>query len=352
MKNRLWILPLLAVAVWVGCASMQRMPHYNPDKAHHTPEGFLNNYIGPRRQHTLDLLKWMWQRDWDRSQDIEFTLAENDPAFLQANRREPTLTWIGHAAFLLQYAGVNILTDPHLTERASPLPFGEPKRWVAPGLDFDELPHIEVVIISHNHYDSLDVETVKRLAAQDGGPPLFLVPLGLRSWFANLGIQTVSELDWWQSVKVRGLIFHAVPVQHFSARTPFDRNQTLWAGWVMEAPDFRFFFMGDSGYSKDFADIGERFGSFDLAALAIGAYEPRWFMSMAHVDPEQAVQIFQDINARYAVGMHWGTFKLTDEPMDEPPRRMAAARDAAGIAPERFFVMQHGQTRRLDFLAR
>lgn len=325
---------------------MQKMPHYNPDKPHHTPRGFVNNYTRIR-QRTPELFKWLLQRDWDRSRDVEFPLAGNDPAYLKANRSEPTLTWIGHASFLMQYRGVNILTDPHLTERASPLPFGEPRRWVVPGLDFDDLPHIEVVVISHNHYDHLDVQTVTRLAAQEGGAPLFLVPLGLKAWFVGLDIHNVVELDWWDSHELGDFTWHAVPVQHFSARTAFDRNRTLWAGWVMEAPGFRFFFMGDSGYSRDFRDIGERFGSFDLAALAIGAYEPRWFMSVAHVNPEESVRVFQDINARYAVGMHWGTFKLTDEPMDEPPRRLAKAREAAGIAAERFFVMQHGETRAL-----
>lgn len=351
MKRGIFLLLLIGVASWSACSILKPMPHYNPDKPHHTPRGFVNNYT-PVRQRTGGLLKWLSQRDWDRTKNVEFPMAENDPAWIKANHSEATLTWIGHSTFLLQYQGINILTDPHLTERASPMPFGEPSRWAPPGLDFHELPKIDVVIISHNHYDHLDLETVKRLSKQPGGSPLFLVPLGLKAWFAKQDIDNVIERDWWESHKVGEFEYHAVPVQHFSARTAFDRNKTLWAGWVLDAPGFRFFFMGDSGYSKDFADIGERFGSFDLAAIAIGAYDPRWFMSVAHVDPEEAVQVYQDLKARYAVGMHWGTFKLTDEPMDEPPKRLATARKAAGISDEQFFVMQHGEMRKLDFLSR
>lgn len=350
---RLRILLVLLV-LGSGCSAysfFKPMKHYDPTKPHHTPRGFVNNYER-MRQRGSGLLKWFVQRDWDRSRNVDFPLAENDPDWIRANRSEPTLTWIGHSTFLLQYRGVNILTDPHLTERASPLPFGEPARWVPPGLDFHELPKIDVVVISHNHYDHLDLETVKRLSKQAGGSPLFLVPLGLKAWFAKQGIDNVIERDWWASHRVGEFEYHAVPVQHFSARTAFDRNKTLWAGWVLEAPNFRFFFMGDSGYSRDFADIGQRFGSFDLAAIAIGAYDPRWFMAVAHVDPEEAVQVYQDLRARYAVGMHWGTFKLTDEPMDEPPKRLAAARKAAGLTDEQFFVMQHGEMRQLDFLFR
>lgn len=349
MTFRVLLSVFVLVIAFIAYSYFKTMPHYNPDKPHHTPTGFVNNYTG-KRQRGLSLLKWLKERDWDREHNIDFPLADNDPVYLKANRTDPTLTWIGHSTFLLQYQRVNILTDPHLTERASPMSFGEPERWAPPGLDFDELPHIDVVIISHNHYDHLDLETVKRLANQPGGAPLYMVPLGLETWFANIGIHNVVERDWWESHKEGEFEYHAVPVQHFSARGLLDRNKTLWAGWVLEAPGFRFFFMGDSGYSKDFADIGERFGSFDLAALAIGAYDPRWFMRIAHVDPEESVQVFQDLNARYGVGMHWGTFKLTDEPMDEPPKRLAAARKVAGIADERFFVMQHGETRKLDYI--
>jgi L-ascorbate metabolism protein UlaG (beta-lactamase superfamily) len=168
--------------------------------------------------------------------------------------------------------------------------------------------------------------------------------------FKAQGIENVTELDWWESADHMGLKFTLAPVQHWSSRTPWDRNKTLWGAWVVEHPHLRFFFGGDFGYSPDLADIGKRFGTIDLAALPIGAYEPRWFMSVMHANPDEAVRARQDLHARYAVAMHWGTFRLTDELLDEPPRKLADALAKSGVAPEQFFLMKHGETRKLDFL--
>ena len=333
-------------------AACRSNPHYNPAKSHHTESGFRNNYPQPPRE---SFWKWQWQR-WIRgvapnpTEGYGFPVRKPDVTFLAANRSEPTLTWIGHATFLLQIGGVNVLTDPHLTQRASPLTFAGPRRHVAPALDFATMPHADVVVISHNHYDHLDLETVRRLHRQAGGPPMFFVPLGLKRWFRSQGIDNVTELDWWDSAVHRGLKITLTPVQHWSSRTPFDRNTTLWGGWVVEHPRLRFFFGGDHGYSPDLADIGRRLGPFDLVALPIGAYEPRWFMSVMHANPDEAVRARQDLRARYAVAMHWGTFRLTDELLDEPPRKLAQALAQAGVAPEQFFVMQHGETRDLAFV--
>jgi L-ascorbate metabolism protein UlaG (beta-lactamase superfamily) len=203
-------------------------------------------------------------------------------------------------------------------------------------------------VISHNHYDHLDLDSVRRLAAQSGGSPRFYVPLGLDAWFRDAGIGNVVELDWWESRVEKGLTIHCVPVQHWSKRTLTDRDQTLWSGWVFEHPSFRAFFSGDTGYSRDFADIGRRFGGFDFAALPIGAYEPRWFMSAYHVNPEEAVRIQDDLHARIALGIHWGTFEMTDEPLDEPPQALARALAQRGRGKEHFFVLMHGETRRLE----
>jgi len=206
------------------------------------------------------------------------------------------------------------------------------------------------VVVSHNHYDHLDAGTVTRLNRQAGGPPRFFVPLGLKAWFASRGVENVSELDWWDHLQHMGLAIHFVPVQHWSARSPWDRNETLWGGWVIEHPALRFFFSGDTGYSKDFADIRSRLGPIDLAALPVGCYEPRWFMKENHVNPEESVQIHRDLGARRSVGIHWGTFRLTDERLDEPPKKLTEALAAAGIPAEQFFLMKHGETRNLDFL--
>lgn len=323
-------------------------------KKHHTPEGFRNNYpTGPRPS----FLKWQRERREKGLPKIpdggyRFDVLRPDVAWLAANRTEPTLTWIGHATFLLQLGGLNILTDAHFSERASPVQFAGPQRVVPPAMRMAELPHIDAVVISHNHYDHLDRETVRHLAKQRAGSAHFFVPLGLKAWFAGQGIRAVTELDWWDEALHHGLRFMLTPVQHWSARTPWDRDKTLWGGWVIEHPRLRFFFTGDTGYSHDFKDIGARLGHVDLAAIPIGAYDPRWFMQVMHVNPEEAVKIHQDLRARHSVAMHWGTFILTDEPLDEPPHRLATARRAAGISPEAFFVMKHGETRRLDSMLR
>lgn len=340
----------IGAAVLLGSCSTSS-PYYDADRkdlpTHHTRDGFRNNYVDFRPPNF-----WQWQ--WERWNDglpkppREATpVVQPEADFLRANATEPTLTWLGHATVLLQVASYNILTDPHLSERASPFSFAGPKRLSPPGLNHEQLPHIDVVLISHNHYDHLDVGTVKRLAAQSGKPPLFVVPLGLEKWFQSIGVGNVVEIDWWDRVGVGSLDIHLVPVQHWSSRTLTDRNRTLWGGFFVRHRTLSFMYAGDTGYSKDFANIRERLGSPDILAVPIGAYEPRWFMTTQHVDPAQAVQIHKDVGAKYSVGVHWGTFEMADESLDEPPRALAAARAKAGVADDRFFVMKVGETRRL-----
>jgi L-ascorbate metabolism protein UlaG (beta-lactamase superfamily) len=340
----------IAVATF-ACSTVN--PYYDPAVPHRGRDGFRNNYpIGREGSY------WVWQ--WQRWRDglpkppgngYRFSMATPAVDWLRANRDVPAVTWIGHATVLLQIGGVNILTDPQFSERASPVSFAGPIRRMPPGVSYEQLPRIDIVVISHNHYDHLDVDSVRRLAAQAGGGPRFYVPLGLKPWFRGIGIEDVVELDWWESRVERGVTVHCVPVQHWSKRTLTDRDQTLWGGWVFEHPTQRAFFAGDTGYSADFADIGKRFGSFDFAVLPIGAYEPRWFMAPYHVNPEEAVRIRDDLHARLALGIHWGSFEFTDEPLDEPPRALERALAARGEDPSRFIVLQHGETRRLTVAA-
>jgi N-acyl-phosphatidylethanolamine-hydrolysing phospholipase D len=316
---------------------------------HHTSRGgYRNNYPHDRRG-GKDFLKFLWGWRKKPRRKVAFPMAEPDPGFLAANRTRPTLTWIGHSTFLLQIGGLNVLTDPHFTGRASPLNWAGPERLAPPGLTLANLPAPDVILISHNHYDHLDDGSVRWLARHHP-KAVFVVPLGLRGWLQQRRAGNTVELDWWQRHDGHGFGVTAVPAQHFSGRTATDRNKTLWCGFVLEAANRRIYFAGDTGYSKDFADIGKRLGPVDLALLPIGAYEPRWFMRAMHVNPEEAVKIHRDVGSRQSVAMHWGTFRLTEEPVDEPPHALARALAAADIPHERFWVMQHGETRTLEAL--
>jgi N-acyl-phosphatidylethanolamine-hydrolysing phospholipase D len=236
--------------------------------------------------------------------------------------------------------GVNILTDPIFNDRSSPFSFGGVKRLAPPGLKFEDLPPIHVVLISHNHYDHLDEHTIKRL----GNRPKYLLPLGLARWFKKRKLDNLIELDWWQSLSWAGLKFHSVPAQHFSGRTPFDRNKTLWSGWVAEGKKEKIFFAGDTGYSQSFKKIGERFRPIAVSLIPIGAYRPRWFMKPVHVDPPEAVRVHQDTNSRRSIASHWGTFKLSDEPLGEPPVYLKKALKEAGVEENSFLTMKFGET--------
>ncbi|MGH7355965.1 MAG: MBL fold metallo-hydrolase [Candidatus Rokuibacteriota bacterium] len=275
----------------------------------------------------------------------EFPRAANDGRALRANRGEPTLTWVGHATLLVQVDGLNILTDPHWSERASPVGFAGPRRITPPGLAFEDLPPIHAVVISHDHYDHLDRKTVERLAAIHR--PLFLVPLGLKAWFHEIGVtERVEELDWWQSHALEGVTFTATPLQHWSARAPWDRNQRLWTGWAIAGHERRLFFAGDTGYwPQIFQEIGTRLGPFDVAAVAIGGYEPSRMMRFTHTTPEEALRIAGDVRARTFVAIHWATFVMSEEPLDEPPKRLRAEAARLGLPPETVWVMAHGETR-------
>lgn len=310
---------------------------------HHTRQGFRNNYLHERRG-ARDTLRFLWEFKRQRWSRPDFPKATNDPAWLRANRSETSLTWVGHDTFLLQVGGLNILTDPHFTNRTSPSRWLGPRRLAPLGLALEQLPAVDLVLVSHNHYDHLDRRSVQWLARRHPQAQ-FVVPLGVRKWMLRHGIRKTAELDWWQDHEACGARITAVPAQHFSGRTATDGNRSLWCGFMLEIAGRKIYFAGDSGYSRDFADIGRRFAPMDLSLIPIGAYEPRWFMHPMHVNPEEAVKIHHDVGSRLSVAMHWGTFRLTQEPLDEPPRALAAALAAAGVHHDQFWVMQHGETR-------
>jgi N-acyl-phosphatidylethanolamine-hydrolysing phospholipase D len=258
-----------------------------------------------------------------------------------AMMRNPSVTWIGHSTMLVRVGGVTFLTDPIFSDTAGPATYLGPRRVVPPGVPLDALPPIDFVLLSHDHYDHTDLASVKALARRGAR---FVVPLELGGLVRDAGGQAI-ELDWWEHTKIGRVRVHCVPAQHFAGRGPTDGNRRLWAGWVVEAAGRRFYHAGDTGYFDGFRAIGERFGTIDLAAVPIGAYRPSSIMRYVHLDPAEAVQAAVDLRADKFVGMHWGTFDLTDEPLDEPALWFRAEAEKRGLDDDRAWLMAVGETR-------
>ena len=348
-----WItLPVIPVMMTVdgiiGCSSMnsyEKSPQFDP--ANRTFQHSKGHRHDKGLRDVLALARAFMTRDADPAETDGFPLM--DPAANElAPDAGPHVTWVGHSTLLFTHRDVTVLTDPVFSDRASPFSFAGPKRVVAPAYTAETLPHVDVAIISHAHYDHLDVPGLRRLAVRQ--PHIrFVVPLGLARYVRRAGFADVVEVDWWQSDSRNDVTVTATPVRHWSSRSPFDRNRTLWSGFMISFADgFRFYFAGDTGYGDDFVETRTRLGAPDFAAIPIGAYEPRDFMRSSHCNPEEAVQIFQDLDVQHAMAIHWGTFKLTLEPMAQPPQRLAAACAAAGVAPARFRALCHGERWNLD----
>lgn len=282
-------------------------PWYNPDYPHHLPDGFCN--IEPNQRKPGDVKRWRRER---KASGLPLPPAAGYRAFIDQwwqpaclDETGDGLWWVGHATLLLRLDGRYILTDPIFSSRASPLPFLGPRRITAPALALENLPEPEAVLISHNHYDHLDLPSV-RFIHRRFPKTRFYVPLGLGRWFRRHGIKNVSELDWWQSVGHGDFLFQCVPARHWSMRTLWDRNRSLWCGWVIESHSLRFWFSGDSGASRLLPAIAQRAGPLDGAAIPVGAFEPRWFMASHHMGPQEAVALWRDIGRPLAVPVHWG----------------------------------------------
>lgn len=320
--------------------------------AHHGPAGYVNPYMQEAHPSIWSFFRArLFSGKWEGYDPKTYQVPAQTPDVVPVGKASDNaaVTWLGHSTVLIQHRGINVLTDPMLTRRASPASFAGPARISAPGLTLDELPPIDVVVISHDHYDHLDTGTLRKL----GESTRFYVPLGLKKWFVNRGIEAerVTEMDWWEvrTLELGGepLKITATPSQHFSGRGLFDRDRTLWAAWTIEWSDFTTWFGGDTGYNKvQFAEIGRAFPDIDLGIIPIGAYEPNWFMRTVHVNPAEAVLIHNDIGARRSMGVHWGTFLLSAEAVDEPPRALARAVQAANLSPEAFTTFAVGETRR------
>jgi L-ascorbate metabolism protein UlaG (beta-lactamase superfamily) len=255
------------------------------------------------------------------------------------------VTFIGHATFLIQTAAGNILTDPMYSRCAGPLNLIGPRRVRRPAVRFDDLPPISMVLLSHNHYDHCDLQTLRLLAERFD--PLVVTPLGNAALVRSSGIRRVEELDWWQDAKTSALPITLTPARHFSARSPLDRNRALWGGFTLVAGGRRIFFAGDTAYARFFRDVRQRLGPIDLALLPIGAYEPRWFMQAVHMNPAEAVQAHLDLEASESIGMHFGTFRMTSEGIDEPLRALEEACRAKNIPRSQFQTLRFGESVRL-----
>jgi len=294
-------------------------------------------------KHFGNVLWWQFKSFFYRER---WAKVKDQAFFTPQKKRSETLqvSVINHATALIQLNGVNILTDPHYARRASPVPWAGPKRVIEPAIRFDDLPPIDAVVISHDHYDHLDIETLKRLSNRDG--PVIYAGLGNGPLLARNGIDNVVEMDWWQSEKLGNVAIDMVPVQHWSARRTNDRRTTLWGGFVIRGSQ-QVFFAGDTGYGtgKVFRMIHERYGDMDLSLIPIGAYLPRDFMRNAHVWPEESVKIHKDVGSKHSLGIHFGTFDgLTDEAKNDPSERLREARESAGLDDDEFVAPEFGRT--------
>jgi N-acyl-phosphatidylethanolamine-hydrolysing phospholipase D len=324
--------------------------------SHHGEAGlFRNPWPDSEPPGWWAVFKWMRER---RAQPRlpspprgSFPTAAPDIAYPRATDADFSATWIGHSTVLLQVGGLNVITDPVFSQRAFPLQWMGPRRVMDPAVALDALPPLDIVLLSHSHYDHLDRPAVKKLARMHPGAT-WIVPLRLGAYVRGWGVRNIVELDWWQETEVKGLRITATPARHFTARRLGDRNKSLWCGFAFEIQGRRAFFAGDTAYHPEGARIGAACGPFDLVMMPIGAYDPRWFMHVVHMDPEESVQLYRDLAASHItalqplmLGLHWGTFRLTDEAMDEPPRRTAARWRELRLSDDRLWIARFGETR-------
>ncbi|NRD79760.1 MBL fold metallo-hydrolase [Bacillus sp. BRMEA1] len=283
-----------------------------------------------------DLRKWQKERR-TKVKDLSVNIEQSPDKKIQAiqeNRSQTSYTWIGHSSFLIQLNGLNILTDPVYAKR-----MGFEKRLTEPGIALADLPEIDLVVISHGHYDHLDFPTLKNIK----GDPHFFVPVGLQFLFNRKGYNKVTEMNWWDQCSIGGLTLHFVPAQHWTRRTLTDMNSSHWGGWIFQTEQETFYFVGDTGYFIGFKQIVERF-SIDTVFMPIGAYEPEWFMAPAHISPEDSVKAFIELNARYFVPMHYGTFRLADDTGPEALERLKREWKKQQLPQEQLKVLLIGET--------
>lgn len=319
--------------------------YYDQQKPHHNAQGFQN--IEPFNVSINDVKKWKRERHVNPPHQgyAQFKQTWWQPA--NFNCLDDAVWWLGHASALIQINQRTILTDPIFSKRASPLAFAGPKRYTPCACRIDDLPHIDVIAISHNHYDHLDHSSIKQLIKRFPQVTI-VVPLGLKDKLQRWGAKDVIELDWWQHIDVNGVVLTAMPARHWSRRGLFDTNRTLWCGWMIEYAQRCVYFVGDTSYTTQFKLVSQRFAHIDVALIPIGSYSPRWFMHNQHVDPAQALQLFKDIGCKHAIAIHWGAFELADEPLDEPPQLLQHLFEQYQVFPQDFSILKIGQSKLMD----
>lgn len=282
-----------------------------------------------------DILRWKLGNTFKpRAEKFVTPSQTNDGSILRTD--QPSLTWIGHASFVLKLANKLVALDPIWSAKIG----GAVARNVAPGVALENIPNLDVVAVTHNHFDHLDLPTLKKI----GNTSQYVVPLGVGTWLKDIGLENIVELDWWQSTQAGELELTLVPARHWSMRMPWTRNESLWGGFVVRGPEATIYHAGDTAFFDGFAEIKKRLPPIDYALLPIGAYEPRWFMSPQHMNPEDAGEAFLALGAKYFVAMHWGTFKLTDEPLGEPPNRLKQWWNEHKLDPDRLIILDVGET--------
>lgn len=340
MKLKIFAIVCTLIIVVALYFSWTAQKYYGPVSDHFDGYRFIN------QDHFVRQSLWaflQWRLTGERGDWPQNIIPSKGKALVSPAENQVVVTFINHATVLIQTGGLNILTDPHYSYRASPVSWAGPARVHEPGIAYDKLPKIDVVIISHDHYDHMDKHTLQML--QQDHNPLFIAGLGNDVHLRSFGIaERVQTLDWWQDTNLNGVKITFVPAQHFSQRSLFDSSATLWGSFVVEARGLKFFFAGDTAFGKHFKQVYDKFGPMDLSMIPIGAYMPRWFMQRVHVDPDEAVAAHLQLRSRKSVGIHFQTFQLADESFEQPVKDLAIAKEKYGLAQSDFVAPQFGES--------
>ncbi len=330
----------LSLVIFVFLTACEKEPEYN--SPHYKDGKFHNQYVEPRKYNFLKLMYWLTSRQFLKADWPEGLKPDKKRDLPKIEGDRMCITFINHATCLIRTKEMSILTDPQYNGYASPVSWVGPQRVIEPGIAYKDLPKIDVVLLSHDHYDSMDEKTLKDL--QRDHNPLFIAGLGTEAFLKKIGLKNIVTLDWWKDHKVRKAKFMFAPAQHFSGRGLFDRFETLWGSFVISLKRKKIFFAGDTGYSSHFNDYHMRTGDMDFSMIPIGSYEPRWFMKAMHVNPEEAVMAHKDLHSKKSIGIHFMTFQMSDEAYDAPVKDLEKAKQKHKLKSQEFGAPRFGES--------